>query len=445
MAGKNNAQDTGEGLVHLNLGRRRFIQQSGIALGGATVFGTFLAACGDDESSSGDTGAGEQPTTTTTERPTTTTSEPAAPSEPIKIGFLTAFTGLEAILGETQFNCFELAVKQVNAAGGIAGRQIEFIREDDQTDSTATIERANKLALKDEVTAIIGLITSLEREAALTTLPQEQVPLIYTTYYEGAAAGANACDPYLVATGQVPNQQIEPLVPWLTENVGTSYMVIGSDYIWPRGTTEVLEELVAAEGGEVMSASYFPFGTADFGPFIQDLENANPDICWVTLAGSDFQTFLQQYAQFGATPRLVSIGMDDVFSRSAPGVGVGAICSQAYFMSIDSPENRAFLEAYRADYGVDAPVNAIGEAAYNAVFLMKAAIEAADGDTDPGAWLPKLGEVSIDAPSGRVGIDPTNQHTISNSYLGRVLPDGTIEIITSQESVVPQVTGCALA
>jgi len=114
----------------------------------------------------------------------------------VKIGFLTALTGLETILGETQLHCFQLAVDDINAAGGAGGRQIEYLVEDDQTTTKGAIDKARKLIFQDKVHAVIGMIASLERVAALSVTSPAKKLLIYTTYYEGGE-----CDKYLVCTG----------------------------------------------------------------------------------------------------------------------------------------------------------------------------------------------------------------------------------------------------
>jgi urea transport system substrate-binding protein len=399
--------------------RRSFLRLAG-GIGTATMFAPLVAACGAPG------GGGDDD------------------SDEMKLGFLTALTGLETILGKTQFQCFELAVKQINEEGGIAGRQIRVIREDNASDSQQTIDKATKLALQDEVTAVVGLITSLEKEAALSVLPGQNTPLFYTTYYEGSYLEAKACDDLYVGMGQVPNQQIDPLVPWLTENVGRSYYIVGSDYIWPRATSVRLKELVKEAGGEIVGEQYYPFGTTDFSRVFRELNTLKPDICWAPLAGADFMTFLNQYSQFEAEPRLVSIGMDDVFAHENPGVGAGTIASQAYFMTLDNPENQAFLEAYQEAYGEDAPVNAIGEAAYNSVWLIKNAIEHVDGSLDPSDWVPALSEVSFAAPSGEVRISADNQHVVAGNYIGEVQQDGSINILDEEAAVEPVVPGCSL-
>ena len=409
-------------IMPVEMQRRSLLRLAG-GIGTAAVFAPAVAACSAPGGSGGSGGGG---------------------SDEVKLGFLTALTGLETILGKTQFQCFELAANQINADGGIAGRQIRVIKEDNASDSQQTIDKATKLALQDEVTAVVGLITSLEKEAALSVLPGQGTPLFYTTYYEGSYLDAKACDDLYVGMGQVPNQQIDPLVPWLTENVGRSYYIVGSDYIWPRATSIRLKELVAEAGGEIVGEQYYPFGTTDFSRVFRDLENLQPDVCWAPLAGADFMTFLNQYSQFDAQPRLVSIGMDDVFAHENPGVGTGTIASQAYFMTLENPTNQAFLKAYQEAYGEDAPVNAIGEAAYNSVWLIKNAIEQVDGSLDPADWVPALSEVSFDGPSGLIKVSAENQHVIAGNYIGEVQPDGSIKVLNEEPAVEPTVPGCSL-
>ncbi len=418
---------------------RRLVLKTGLGFGAAAALAPVLAACSSDA-------ADETSNTGSNDTATSPDGTPAeATGDPIKVGYIGDLTGVLAQQGQIQLNCFELAVKQINESGGIGGRPIEAVTEDTASDSAQAIEKSTKLALEDEVVTVIGGITSSVREAALTVLPNEKIPFFYTTFYEGAAAGATACDEYLIATGQIPNQQVAPLVPYLSENVGKKYIVVGNDYIWPRGMTEVLEELLVEEGGEVVSSTYFPLGTTDFGPFFKELADADADICWVTLVGSDQDTFLQQYKQFGATTQIVSLSMNDDIAATNPEISEGVITVQNYLAGIESGNNTKFLEEYRAENGADTFPIAIGEGAYNSVYLFKGAVEAADGSTDPTDWIPKLSGVSFDSPSGSIGIDADTQHAITNSYIGKVGADGVIEILDEEKAVVPVVEGCILS
>jgi ABC-type branched-subunit amino acid transport system substrate-binding protein len=232
----------------------------------------------------------------------------------VKLGFMTALTGLETILGETQLNCFKLAVEDVNAAGGAGGREIEYLVEDDQTTTKGAIDKARKLVFQDKVDAVIGMIASLERVAALSVTGPAKKLLIYTTYYEGGE-----CNKYLVCTGQVPNQQIDPMMPWLVKNLGKSVYVMGSDYIWPRKSTAAVKAALEANGGRLVGAEFFPFGTQDLGPAFGKMKDANPrrSVADVRRIGCNnvSQAIQQFFAQ--AEARLSRVGRDVPWRRLA--------------------------------------------------------------------------------------------------------------------------------
>ncbi len=357
----------------------------------------------------------------------------------VKIGFLTALTGLETILGETQLNCFKLAVEEINAQGGIDGREIDYLVEDDQTTTKGCIDKARKLIYQDNVDAIIGLIASLEHVAARSVTTPAKKLLIYTTYYEG-----EVCEKYFAATGQVPNQQIDPMTKWLTQNVGSSVYVLGSDYIWPRQSAEAIRAAFEANGGRVLGADFFPFGTQDFGPALQKVKAANPDMVWVMIAGADGVTALKQYRSFGMEPQLVSNGLDEIYSFAHPDLAAGSISNMAYFMGIDTPRNRAFVKAYRARFGADKPINAIGEAAYDATWLYALAVGKA-GSTEDEKVIEALSKVDFDAPQGHVNMSAKNNHMLCNSILARARPDGVWETIENFGQIKPEIPGCNLA
>ncbi len=361
-----------------------------------------------------------------------------AQSETVKLGFLTALTGLETILGETQLNCFKLAVEEINAAGGIGGREVEFLVEDDQTTTKGTIDKARKLVFQDEVDAIIGMIASLEHVAARSVTTPAKKLLMYTTYYEG-----EVCERYFAATGQVPNQQIDPTTKWLTENIGKSVYILGSDYIWPRRSAEAIKNAFEANGGQVLGTEFFPFGTQDFGPAFDRIRAAKPDLVWMMVAGADGVTVLKQYRSFGLEPQLVGNAWDEIYSFAHPELAEGTISNQAYFMGVDTPENRRFIEAYRARYGADKPINAIGEAAYAATYLYKLAVEKA-GSTDVEKVIPALSQVEFAAPQGRVNMSAVNNHMRCNSILARAKADGMWETIENFGQIDPDIPGCSL-
>jgi ABC-type branched-chain amino acid transport systems, periplasmic component len=360
-------------------------------------------------------------------------------ADKVKIGFLSALTGLETILGETQLNCFKLAVDEINAGGGAGGREIEYVVEDDQTTTKGAIEKARKLLSQDKVNVIIGLIASLEHVAVRSVTTPAKRLLIYTTYYEGGV-----CEKYFVATGQVPNQQIEPMTKWLTKNVGKTVYVLGSDYIWPRKSTEAVEAAFQANGGKMVGAEFFPFGTQDFGPALEKVKAANPDMVWIMVAGADGVTALKQYRSFGMTPQLVSHGLDEIYSFAHPDLTAGSISNQAYFMGLDNPKNKEFVASYQKKFGADKPINAIGEAAYDAAWLYALAVAKA-GSTEDDKVIAALGQVEFEAPQGHVNINVQTNHMVCNSILARGKPDKSWETIENFGQIPPGIPGCKLA
>jgi urea transport system substrate-binding protein len=357
----------------------------------------------------------------------------------VKIGFLTALTGLETILGETQLNCFKLAVDEINARGGAGGRKIEYIVEDDQTTTKGCIDKARKLIFQDKVDCIIGLIASLEHVATRSVTTPAKKLLIYTTYYEG-----EVCERYFAATGAVPNQQIDPYVPWLIKNVGKSVYIMGSDYIWPRRSAVAIQAAFERNGGKVLGVDFFPFGTQDFGPAYEKIKGANPDIVWGMTAGADGVTATKQYRSFGMKAQLVSQGYDEIYSFAHPDLIEGAISSLPYFMSLDTPKNKEFVANYQKKFGKGKPVNAIGEAAYDAAWLYALAVGKA-GSTDVEKVIPALSKVEFNAPQGRVTMSAKNNHMLCNCLIARAQKDGSWKVLQNFGQIQPEIPGCNLA
>ena len=360
--------------------------------------------------------------------------------ETIKIAFISALTGLETILGETQLNCFKLAVEEINEQGGAGGRKIDYIVEDDQTTTKGAIDKTRKVIYQDKVDVIIGMIASLERVAALSVSAPAKKLLIYPTYYEGGE-----CNKYLVCTGQVPNQAIGPFVPWVMERFGKTVYVMGSDYVWPRKTTDAIIAAFEANGGRVLGADFFPFGTQDFGPALDKVRAAKPDMFWELFAGADAVTILKQYQSYGMKPQMVTNGLDELFTTAVSGSAVeGIYVNQSYFHTLDTQANKAFVKRYQARFGEGKLVNAIAEATYAATWLYAKAVEKADSVEDEKV-IQAISQVRFDAPQGRVNITANNQHMVCNSIIGRCRADGMYDIVENFGQVDPEIPGCNLA
>jgi ABC-type branched-subunit amino acid transport system substrate-binding protein len=360
-------------------------------------------------------------------------------AEPVKIGFLAPLTGDEALLGITQRQCFELAMDDIKAAGGIAGREAVAIIEDDETNTKATIDKTRKLIAQDNVDVVLGVLASFERKAAMSvTIPAKKL-FIYPTYYEGGD-----CNKYLICTGQLPNQQIDPLVSYLVENVGKTIYVIGHDYIWPRGSTEQMKKALEPLGGKVVGADFYPFGTQDFGPAFAKVKEAKPDIVWLILVAGDAVTAVKQYRSFGMQEPLVFHAWDDsMLAAVNASEQAGILSTQAYYQPLDNPVNKAFTERFAKKFGAGVPINAIGESTYASTLLYAKAVEATGGDTTPEKVIEALAQVVVDAPHGKLTVDPATNHARNGTIIARVNDKAQFEVIKVTEPVDP-LAGCTL-
>ena len=172
---------------------------------------------------------------------------------PIKVGAVQPFSGGLELFGNQAKLGLDLAVAEINAAGGILGRPVEVLYEDNKTDPKTSVERTTSLIRRDDVLALSGPITSNARDAMAPTVTRMKTPLLYATNYEGGA-----CDRYIFGFNTVPNQELEKLVPAMKERAGDSFYMFGADYVWPQKMFETASGLVEAQGGTVAGTEFTP-------------------------------------------------------------------------------------------------------------------------------------------------------------------------------------------
>jgi ABC-type branched-subunit amino acid transport system substrate-binding protein len=358
-------------------------------------------------------------------------------NDEIKVGFIGPISGFYALQGTDMLQCTQLAVDEVNAAGGAAGRELALYVEDNKLEPKATIDAARKLIHRDEVDVVIGVLASSSRVAAVSVTEPAKQLFIYPTFYEGGE-----CRKYLICTGTVPNQSVDPTVPWLAENVGKSVYVIGNDFEYPRGMAVLIKDAIERVGGTYAGEEYYPFGTSEYGPIFQRIKAANPDIVWVMDANQP--VMVQQYRSFGMKPQLISTILHENWTTKTDGAAEGVLANASYFTSVDSPENKKFLSDYRARHGESVYPTTFGERQYDSVWLYAKAVEKA-GSADKDEVVKAISQVDFHGPQGRLNVLASNQHARTNSIIGRVNKEGLIDIVKEFGQVDPVVPGCSLA
>lgn len=407
------------------MNRRKFIVYGSAALGVSSL----IKACAP---------ATTTPTATTAAGTASPTATAAASGNTIKVGILHSLSGTMAISEKSLVDATQLAIEEINKAGGVLGKQIEAIVEDGASDWPTFAEKAKKLIDQDKVVAVFGCWTSASRKAVLPVFESKDHLLFYPVQYEG-----QECSKNIFYTGAAPNQQIEPSVEWLLKNKGKEFFLVGSDYVFPRTANTIIKAQLEALGGKVVGEDYLPLGNSEVTPIISKIKQALPNggVIYNSLNGDSNVAFFKQMQGAGLTadkyPSMsVSIAEEEV-KAIGPEFLKGHYAAWNYFMTVDSPANKKFVEAFKAKYGADRVTNDPMEAGYIAVNIWAQAVKkAGKADDLEAVRMAALGQ-TFDAPEGKVTME--NSHHLSKFVrIGEVTADGQFKIVNeTKEAVEP--------
>ncbi|MGE2728043.1 urea ABC transporter substrate-binding protein [Mycolicibacterium vaccae] len=342
----------------------------------------------------------------------------------IKVGALNSLSGTMAISEVTVRNAIDLAVEQINADGGVLGKQIQLVAEDGASEPTVFAEKAEKLISSDCVAAVFGGWTSSSRKAMLPVFESANSLLYYPVQYEGLESSPN-----IFYTGATTNQQIVPALDYLKEKGVKSLYLVGSDYVFPQTANRIIKAYAEANGIEIKGEDYTPLGSTDFSTIINKVRTADADAVFNTLNGDSNVAFFREYRNVGLTPADMPVVSVSIAEEEVGGIGVQNITGQLtawdYYQTIDTPVNNEFVAAYKAKFGADKPTSDPMEAAYVSVYLWKNTVEKAQS-FDVKAIQDNADGVSFDAPEGKVTIDGENHHITKTARIGEIRPDGLI-------------------
>ena len=201
----------------------------------------------------------------------------AKAADPIRIGVLSPVTGAWTVYGQAHSRGFELAVEEINAAGGVLGRPIEMILADYQTDQRLVVEQANRLLRQEKVDLLAGTFSSADRNAAGPVVKAADKILLYPTWYEGQIKDyyPGVCNKNIFMFGPEPTQQVWPFMEHMVSTYGKKFYMIGSDYAWPKVTNLFTKEKLQELGGEVVAEVYIPFNTPQYELVLRDIRERN--------------------------------------------------------------------------------------------------------------------------------------------------------------------------
>jgi len=359
----------------------------------------------------------------------------------VKVGILHSLTGTMAISEMSLKDAELMAIDEINAAGGVLGKQIEPVVEDPQSKFTDVFpEKAKKLLLNDKVAVVFGCWTSVSRKNVLPVFEENNGLLFYPVQYEGNESSKN-----VVYTGAAPNQQILPAVEWLMSKAGgekKKFYLLGSDYVFPRTANLIIVKYLESKGLKPVAERYTPLGHLEYQNVVQDIVKAKPDVIFSTINGDSNVNFYNELAAQGITADkipvvAVSVGEDELRGLD-PSKVKGHLAAWNYFQSLDNPKNKEFVEKFKKKYGADRVTDDPIEAAYLQVYLWKLAVEKAKSFEVDAVRKAFAGGIEFDAPGGKIKLDPKNQHIAKRFHMGKIRDDKQFDVIFSTELIDPE-------
>lgn len=365
------------------------------------------------------------------------TSGLAVTDDTVTVGILHSITGTMAISETGSVQAEKLAIEQINAMGGVLGRQIEYIQEDGASDWPTFAEKSKKLLVNDKVAAVFGCWTSASRKAVLPVFEQYNGMLYYPTFYEGLEQSPN-----VIYTGQEATQQIIAGIDWVVKEKGAkSFYLLGSDYIWPRTSNKIARKHIEKLGLKVVGEEYYPLGHTQFNSVINKIKLRKPDVIYAIVVGGSNVAFYKQLKAAGIDltkekPLLLTISVteDEILGIGGENIE-GAYAAMKYFQSLDNPNNEAFVKAFKERWGDDIVIGDVTQAAYLGPWLWKAAVEKAGSFDIDKVRAASPGIELTTAPEGYVRIHE-NHHLWSKTRVGLAQSDGQYKVVYESEDLI---------
>jgi urea transport system substrate-binding protein len=354
----------------------------------------------------------------------------------VDVGLLNMLTGFGSIHAPHVLHAMQLAVQEINEAGGLLGKRVVLIVEDSHTDVDIALQKMTKLAQEDKVVATFAFQFSNIYHAIVDRISN---PMKHLTM-NGSLNEGNFCSHYFFSTGATPNQWIHPIVEWTIKNVGPEVYFISSDYDWGRGSVSAAKTKVDELKATVVGEDYYPLGTTEWASAVQKIEAANPKVLVPFVAGNDFVVFLKQFLEFGLKEKIAianTIFNEEDVPAFAPELRDGLLASNSYFTSLKTPANEKFLATLRANFGKDVIMTNFGEGFYCLAHMWANAVREAD-TFETEAVIAKLEQQSFDGPQGKVAIDPKTHNASVHSYLAKVTADGDFDIFADLGTRPPE-------
>jgi len=363
--------------------------------------------------------------------------------ETIKVGVLHSLSGTMAISETSLKDVALMAIEEINADGGLLGKQLEPVVVDPASDWPLFAEKARELIQKHKVAVTFGCWTSVSRKSVLPVFEEFNGLLFYPVQYEGEESSYN-----VFYTGAAPNQQAIPAVEYLMSEDGGGaerFVLLGTDYVYPRTTNKILNYFLKSKGvskKDIME-TYTPFGHSDYQTIVADIKKfaaGKPTAVISTINGDSNVPFYKELGNQGIKAEDIPVVAFSVGEEELRGIDtkplVGHLAAWNYFMSVKTPENKAFIKKWNAYVkknnlpgGSKRVTNDPMEATYIGIKMWAQAVKQA-GTIDVNAVRQAIGGQTVDSPSGfKITMDAKNHHLHKPVVIGEIQADGQFEVV----------------
>jgi urea transport system substrate-binding protein len=366
-----------------------------------------------------------------------------AADDTIKVGILHSLSGTMAISETTLKDTMLMLIDEQNKKGGLLGKKLEPVVVDPASNWPLFAEKARELLVKDKVAAVFGCWTSVSRKSVLPVFEEQDGLLFYPVQYEGEESSKN-----VFYTGAAPNQQAIPAVDYLMNDLGVKRWVLaGTDYVYPRTTNKILEAYLKSKGvkDEDIMINYTPFGHSDWQSIVAEIKKFGSEgkktAVVSTINGDANVPFYKELGNQGVSAEDIPVVAFSVGEEELSGIDtkplVGHLAAWNYFMSVDTPENAAFIKEWH-DFIKDPKrvTNDPMEAHYIGFNLWVKAVEKA-GSTDPDKVAAAIIGLEVPNLTGGTAKMLPNHHITKPVLIGEIQDDGQFVTVWETEKEVP--------
>lgn len=334
----------------------------------------------------------------------------------VRVALVVPRSGPAGIVGPSCELCARLAAEEINAAGGLLGRELRLLPVDGGRAPAAVAREVAGLVDTGAVDAIAGWHISAVRQEIVPRVAG-RVPYVYSPLYEG---GEHADGVFLA--GETPDRQVLPALRWMARELGVrTWCVVGDDYVWPRESARWARRFARRSPDvRILDEVFVPLGSEDFRPVLERVARSGAQGVLMFLVGADAVLFNRDFAAFGldrALVRLSPLMEENMLLATGAEATAGLYSAAGFFESLATSSGLEFSRRYVERFGPEAPtLGALGESCYEGLVLFARLVGRA-GELGPHALRGAADALAYDSPRGVVAMD--GNHLLQSVHLAR--------------------------